>query len=755
VTAFIYTLCLCAFNFDLNGNTHPRLETCRSTCDDRLQSAALESHVPSSLSPSAADTLFLRREVDSHSTFQGRVEQPSSVGSKTNNLTNKPTQQARPRRLPTLIKILTGFGDEQTSADTNNHKSIIATIEKPDFVPKQTRGTEPLSHEDTVQIAAAAAAAAVFSKSIRIFGHHRMHRVNSEWDAALRWIAGWDQQQQIPSPLDGGHSEPPIRANDGGSLNGGVDNGASQEGYDSFVDDLARMLESCISQCVEDEHFEARLEKDELGPGEVVMGGLSVGNVVLTSVFGWIVASSFPRMSVESLAAMISYDTIVILGRTIQVVGYSMIVYALHNLWILMSPAIFQWYSSLGYTESPEWLLEHEKEIQLAKASSRSRQKKKKRKQATKQLGRRGKAAPSNDGMQKESRVDKRTSVEDELEPDRSARYIESDSDSVKVGGKLSGSQESEQTSASNGGVLHPTAEITVPTSKDSVSGSQDSSESIPSMISYPSTSTSSSPSMKPIGSHLEDQDSPYGAVLQGPPPPVLELNSQLGRQGILSLPLPLPKAFPVPTQEQRNEAAKQLREFQNVQIQRLLLQRKLSQNSNGSRLFTTSPLSSRLISGSSFHSAGTASPVSGQRIKVLRPPPGLSHPSEVRPPPGLTHPSEVRYNPVQQNQDDKAFLTDNELFLSKLLDDDDEDDDVEVPSPSPIGIESMSPESSLDPSAAPFVSSAKVCSTQSVTCPFPKPKDVKADTWQSSPSELLRENSPLRIKGVYGGSVW
>lgn len=151
------------------------------------------------------------------------------------------------------------------------------------------------------------------------------------------------------------------------------------------------------------------------------------------------------------------------------------------------------------------------------------------------------------------------------------------------------------------------------------------------------------------------------------------------------------------------------------------------------------------MLRGISFQSAGHSfTSSSDQRKKVLKPPPGL------------THPSELSDNHNLPNQYDRSFLTDNELLLSKLLDDDD-DDIVEAPSPSPqIGIGSMSPErSSLDPSAAPFVSE-KVRGMEQAPL-FSKSKDEKRDAWQSSPGEIsLNANSPTRmIKGVYGGSVW
>jgi hypothetical protein len=269
----------------------------------------------------------------------------------------------------------------------------------------------------------------------------------------------------------------------------------------------------------------------------------------------------------------------------------------------------------------------------------------------------------------------------------------------------------------------------------------------------------------------------PYGSVsLQGT---MSSLNSQFGHKGgSLFRQLSNQKPPLVPTQEQRIEAAKQLREFQNAQVQRILLQRKLSQQNSKlsensvilsvpqvSRLI--SPQTSRLLTaqnsaltqGNSFHSTGTAPsgmvPVQ-QSSNVLRPPPGLSHPSEAAHTLNTQQlPSEPMYDPDQLIQeDDKSFLADNELLISRLLDDDDEEvDDVEVPSSLDVRFESMSPELSLDPSAAPFV--GKSSAPSMVQAAFPKTEIATGDAWQSGPSDLLKGSSPVRMKGVYGGSVW
>ena len=735
---FSLLLCSCHIYITLSflGQAATRLETCRSTCDTRLQSAALDSHVPSSLSPSAVDSPFLRREANSPSTFQGRVpDQPPSTGGKVNS--SRLVQIARPRRLPALIKILTGFGDD--SVPSTGSKPVVARTERPQYVPNQRRrsanANEPLSHEETVQIAAAAAAAAVFSKSIGIFGNNRMSRVNSEWDEALRWIAGWDQQQHM-SPTNTKSEQPPIRNRGSSSAatnnNGGVSNNDdSQEGFDNFVGDLARMLESCITQCVEDEHFETRLGE------EVSTGSLSIISMVLRSIFGWASAASISK-TLRNLVT-ISAESRLTIARAFHLVGTTVAMYAIHSLWVWGSPSLYHWYASLGYIESPEWLLEHENELTMAK-SSRAKQKKKKKKQANRQS--RSKATQSND-----DRLQRASSAE---KPPSGHRPIHSSRKSEEIPSSYSDEQEVETSDWQP--AFHSTGGKAATKSKELETSSQDSGSTtdIPSMISYTaSASITSSPSIKPIGSNLGDRALPYGTsgLQQGRPRPVLRLNSPLGGSFLTNLPQKKPLA--VPTQEQRNEAAKQLREFQAAQIQRILLQRKLAQSSSRvSRLSVVSQQSSKLPPRDSFYSTENTStePSIKPNKAVLKPPPGLSHPS-----------AENAFNLDHSSQTEKAFLTDNELILSKLLDD--EDDDIAVPSTAPsntpTGIEAMSPELSLDPSAAPFVASiiiddAKVPTTESK-------KEKEEDAWNLNPDKLLRKESgsPMTMKGVYGGSVW
>ena len=126
-------------------------------------------------------------------------------------------------------------------------------------------------------------------------------------------------------------------------------------------------------------------EEDKRSSEELEMHGF-VGESTLSSFFDWVTSFSFSKLP---LRTMVSSESLYILTKTFQLVASSMAMYALHSIWVWTSPVISAWYTSLGYTESPKWLLEHERELQQAK-SSRARQRKKskskRRQQQTRKL---------------------------------------------------------------------------------------------------------------------------------------------------------------------------------------------------------------------------------------------------------------------------------------------------------------------------------------------------------------------------------
>lgn len=637
---------------------------------------ALQNTMPASLSPSSVDALFLSQE-------------SNREGSRADKSNSTQHFAARPRRLPTLIKILTGFSDEQYDKVGNDNNPIIARgdrgrkyFEAEAIQRRSSTSMKPLSHEETVQMAAVAAAAVIWSKSLRIFGN-RMHLVNWEWDAALRWIAGWDQHHQMLSPAVPNDFSL-VRSN----------NLVSREGFTTFVDDLATMLESCISKCTVDQNFN-NLTWNEEDQSRIAVA-TSVGGIYLRSFIQWIAGCSLPKRYMQNFEGQSNF----ILMKTFQLITSSVAAYYIFYSLSRALQVVFHWYFSLKDTESPEWLLEHEKEIQMAKSSQVRQRKKTKRRELTKQNIGGSKLTPLDSGLMEENIKSQVVSGENDLA--LKLKVLGSSLPAIKIGCRQNKKDSVDPAPFS--------------CSFSSSPGSS-SNEDIPTIISCPSSSATSDMSptpFNPINSQLDDsKDIPFTSPLQEVSQQlVLDLIANLGPQGPL-----------VPTQEQRNKAAKQLREFQNAQIQRLLYQRQMSYHSHDNCL---SPYLTDL------HSLGNSvSTLSlGQQNKVLKPPPGLFHPSE----------SFTQCNSYLHNHDDKGFLSVNEIFLSKLLDDEEDDVKVEGPLSPQIGTCPVPPDSSLDPSAAPFVSlnagSADTASKEN------------GDAWQSS--------SPTKmIKGVYGGSVW
>lgn len=539
------------------------------------------------------------------------------------------------------------------------HTPVIAHIDKPKFEPSQQRMRRGKSDE-SVQIAAVAAATAVWSRSIRSFGISRMDRVNSEWDAALRWISVWDST----------------------ALSGDV---SINELANSLVENLTTVLEACIEQCHSGEDFGTTFDtyKDENG----VVGSSSVRNVLWRSICGWVIGNSLRLSSFGKL------DTVV------QIVVSSAGAYAIHSLFCSGRLLITDWIRPLRYTEteSPDWLIRHEKDLEMAK-SSRAMQKKGSSKKTKKRQKLRTpvktnttyntvlthnslSSGSSNEGKLRARDSNMLTTVkgDDNVQaPDSERRRVFEDKITF---------------------IMQDDAR-TIAISNDSVGPRIH--DEVPSVISLSTaTSVTSSPSINAIS----------------PSPSPIPENESLERNAGFYSPIALKEmcsqqyrtknTFAVPTDEQRNKAANQLRDFQNAQIRRLLIQKqqKLSQNSKTNHLPDENLFPTNTSIGNN---------ISGKKNKVLKPPPGF---------PEFTPVSDDRF---QDNLEE-------ELLLSKLLDDDDDNvDDINVSL-------SVSTESSLDPSAASYFRHGEGGKRHRLEA-----RSKKNDQWSGS-----------KIKGVYGGNVW
>jgi len=842
--SLVSILCLCVFNFDFAANyggdakaefqNKPRLEKCRSTCDDRLQSLALESAVPSSLSPTVIDSLFLQKDAnvnlitnakspDAQSANEGDRQTPSMNDNRHNHYQSQSPEFRRPRRLPTLIKILTGFTDDThwslrySSTDANEgQKPIIARIEKPWFVtrPSQSPSSRQRHPDDsknngygesndqllttkqetTVQRAAIAAATSLWAKSTRTFGNNRMNRINAEWDAALRWIAGWDSRVLSGGGLDllvlgdaqqgsdGGHQG----LSNGNTAKGRQREGESgqsntQDGFHEFVDDLTKLLRSCVVQCLEDENFDFENKGQNKTSDYVAVGKSIAGSYILRSLCSWFVGSSLPRLSFGDTFDLFPKQSQFFVMGFVQLAISSVAAYALRSLWSWVSPSLFDCYFSQRYTETPEWLIEHEKEIELAKNGHRKRKKMGSSKKGKKKNNTNKPAAGNNPkqetiGNNRDTAKSSR-SEEDYWSTRRTGMPLSNrkqmhtdghDMPSWRMSDSSELDNDAEWRDAKPLKKTHSSVENISVVANDSAAGDRipRDHEEAPSTSSLSSSSTTvSTPSFKPIRSHAQEQNIPQPSlphevsqpytISERAPPSIHSIKSPL----ILSQNQKI--ALPVPTQEQRIEAAKKLRDFQNAQIQLILYRKKLVEALKNNPLDSADSNGTKSLLGSFLLPTGSDNMMGGNgsftRAPLLKPPPGLVHPSEIQP---SNH---------HHYDDDSSFLNGND-FLSKLLDDDEDDDDEYDLLATSLRNEivSMSNEMSLDPSAAPFVSdnvttSSNGACTQSGTDHLPDSWKTPASTSVDGSNRYpigsfktsLHDNGRSNIKGVYGGSVW
>jgi len=137
------------------------------------------------------------------------VQQPSGSHSAVT-----PVRNPAPERLPPLIEKLVGFRDPAGLDGTKPAKNadvLVVNLNKKNE-NGDSRMARPMGSTDDSSIAAvaAAAAAAIFSQHDRYrrgHGRLRMKSYNEQSEAALRWVASWDDASfqslnQTPLPND-------------------------------------------------------------------------------------------------------------------------------------------------------------------------------------------------------------------------------------------------------------------------------------------------------------------------------------------------------------------------------------------------------------------------------------------------------------------------------------------------------------------------------------------------------------------------
>ena len=453
-----------------------------------------------------------------------------------------------------------------------------------------------------------------------------------------------------------------------------------REDFTSFVNDLARILQTCIDTCIKDEQFDTWIEEDNVDYDTALSRSIRKSLFLLPF-----------RITSAQKAGLIGHHTSIVFKGAIRLLAASGAVYALHYVWnnsILLS----QWHETLfGRNEdSPEWLIEHEREIEMAKKS-------KQRKNSSKKSKRKGSSKKQfckPQPIKLIANTPKRNSKTPHLEM--------STKDNESTAADDSPMHERQRDDDSNDHWEHHYSQKNYAINsntehhhRDRYDFANDNFGGVPSSISISTSSYT-------VSNNDQSEET------LGEPTP----SSTVSRRFNISNSPPR-KPLLVPTEQQRNEAAERLREYQNAQIQRLMYQKKLYQGLKGSSAF--------------------------QVIST----------NEVKPPPGFSPAIESEYN--NDIQDD-VFFADNELLLSKLLD---EEDDVNDNISTDSGVVAFAQESSLDPSATPFV--VEGFNGENVDVDR-KPNDNNCySKWniKCSPAPSLNGVPHAAIKGVYGGNVW
>eukprot|EP00804_Cyclotella_cryptica_P030527 CCRYP_020629-RA/>CCRYP_020629-RA protein AED:0.31 eAED:0.31 QI:195/1/1/1/1/1/2/501/744 len=711
-------VCLCVLDFsggNVNPTTPARANQCQTTCNARIHKAALET------------------SNDYYAKAQTKVNQIPTLP---NNIAS-PLSINRPKRLPTLIKILTGFHDNYntlpysySSNNLNQHHGrkggiIIAHFPKPHF---------PTPSNSIQQVATSAAYSIWKQKQFSIGKLGTMKRINQEWEESLRWIASWDdsvlRQQGLESTngLEPTESSRWDKSQEGKViLQGSYSNqDGNRDDLTAFVNDLARLLQACIDTCLEDEEFGIRVENEDrdMSNDSYALGSTLIGDTIAKSFFSWALGKFFYlpfRISFGKFGVMFPYAKVLFVG-VVRLIASSILVYVVHCLWNTSLPC---WQgcepSPPSENNSPEWLIEYEKEVEIAKKSRHRKGSSKK----SKRKGLNSKPALQASSKLKSNVVEHSAKSVETPASHKATCHNDHDAEVISSEDRQredsTGHLETEYYDHSATYLNTEDNPITLhglqDEKKDDGDMADDNLDGVPSSISISTSSHSIS-----NNDHTEDRN--LSPLYETSPPPITQRFSTLLHRQPQILLSPTRKPLPVPTQEQRNEAAQQLREFQNAQIQRLLLQKKLAQNL-------------KLPSNSIGLPYTLSAPLSGpSHVKVLKPPPGLNHPSN------------IQYN--QDNHDD--FFADNELLLSKLLDDDEDDDILSSRSET----DSFPVESSLDPFAAPFV--VELPSQTDLSSVRPQARNGGNDSsWERGCSSIraMSDNGNTFIKGVYGGSVW
>jgi len=703
-----------------------------------LSKVSASSAPSTALATSAVDALFLLQDSHNESSAERRQasgdgsrndsnqKQRIDHNGRNTNFVEDETSLT-PIQLPPLIETLIGTVDDQNTYTElygrRRRKGTNKIIRKEGPKKSKTSATSSQrrrgdrSASDTVQIAAAAAAAAVWSDSARIWGRHRMRALNEEWDSALRWIAGWGQQHETGNHAAGNSFQQTQR--------GRGKNGASSYTIerDGTAEDFSLLFDTCVDECLENYVGRARDARggdsgmgDILGiSGDTVMNFISLCweqnafgaySIVLSSLFVYIVRYLWKWWHCNMLS---SYY----LGESPQ--------------WILEETG-----AELDSSRAPNRRGQRRNIVEIKKKGHSTKKGKRRRKtrnvqnhdvakkctEADKTESVPALTCPVSDDEPKRcpvtSRKEALSADDNEYESAQECAIVGSDSSMGASSSNISSCTLSQCTEPplDNGDDECP-KQILIGEKSSSSNAQQfpsecfgyihanrkmatDTSDGISSMASSFMTSSTPSPILAPVERNALHYSERYGHSVPEDSSDIIWqprstdradtilLNSNSGVQSSMRNSPFRPKNCNqmdlhqndpvVPTDEQREEASRQLREFQKMQIQRIV-QRKatIAVSQHGDNTFAPLPHPvSAPGSSVSFSPASQSITISPTRFcnSVIGPPPKV----KLVPTHNVGSQGFLRsHNPDEPVSSATDYLTDDELLLSNMLDEDDE----------------------------------------------------------------------------------
>lgn len=436
----------------------------------------------------------------------------------------------KPRRLPPLIQALVGTHNiavEEENSATSRSRLIPPKRKRYLNSDEMKRVTDASQnrHKDTVAKVAAAAAAAIWLDSEGAVGraNGRMKSHNEDWDEALRWIATWGQSHHHANgsgedndDSNGASSKGRVKRRGDQKQNKarGKRSGTQEQGRNNHITGDDRYLDHLLDIC----NFECEKERtDEIRGEESFISALPTG---FAQIFSSIQPSE--KSIARSFSRRLRSNVIGILIST----GF---------IWLLRN--VHDWWRLNKYSTSLQQLLRDEASIpneavtrSHSNRSGNKKQKKKRKKRGDRSLGH-SRNIDSSSNLQ----------VSKEVEWDRSEEASDSDSDDSfdQVYLVHSGHRRHANTIDSNS---DQASKGTISTASNTTFESQPSSFAKSPKFDERSQA-SKMPSPPKFNRSKQDTSNSYGSR----------------------------RAYPVPTDTQREEAYQKLLAFQQVKLRNLI----------------------------------------------------------------------------------------------------------------------------------------------------------------------------------------